>query len=214
MNNFTDYEKDAAQSTKLNPFTSVWLHPKQTARYIMDAKSVGYAIFILSIGYIGSLLTGITGVDLPAWGMILLSIILAPIVGTIGTSLSALVFWLVGKLFKGTGTFSELFKALGLTAIPFIVIVPIYIVWLLISPDSLIITDDTWPLPWSFWVTNFITIVLSIWCFVISVAAVAEAHRFSNWKAFFTIFLPSIIFGLVIFAIMVIVVVGIFSSYS
>ena len=57
----------------------------------------------------------------------------APIAGVIGTAISALISWLFGKLFKGTGTYSDLFKGLSLTAIPYIVLVPLYIIWLMTS---------------------------------------------------------------------------------
>ncbi|MER2108848.1 MAG: Yip1 family protein [Solibacillus sp.] len=212
MNNFTDpNEKEASSFTKLNPFISAWLHPKQTARYMIDAKSIGYAILLLSIGYIGSLLAGVTANDLPIWGIILICLILSPIVGIIGTAISAAIFLLVGKLFKGTGIFSDLFKALSLNAIPFIVLIPFYIILLIISPESLIITDFEEALPWTFWATNFVTIGISIWSLVITVGAVAEAHRFSNWKAFFTILIPMIVFGLIMFAIIAVIIVSILS---
>lgn len=213
MNNFNDpYEKEASSFTKLNPFLSAWFHPKQTARYMIDAKSIGYAILVLSIGYIGSLLAGVTANDLPIWGIVLICLILSPIVGTISTAISAGIFLLFGKLFKGTGAFSDLFKALSLNAIPFIVLIPFYIILLIVSPESLIITDFETALPWTFWATNFVTIVISIWSLVITVGAVAEAHRFSNWKAFFTIIIPTIIFGIIIFAIIAVIIVGLLSA--
>lgn len=212
MDNFSNsYEKETPQAAKVNPFTAVWLHPKRTARYMIDAKSIGYAIFILSIGYIGSLLSGVMGTGLSVWGILLLCLVLAPIVGLIGTSISALITLLVGKLFKGAGTFSELFKALSLTAIPFIVLIPFYLIWLFISPETLLVIDYAGPLPLIFWVANFATIVICIWSFVICIAAVAEAHQISNWKAFFTLFIPGVIIGLVFLVIAIVIVAGIVS---
>ena len=74
----------------------------------------------------------------------------APIAGVIGTAISALISWLFGKLFKGTGTYSDLFKGLSLTAIPYIVLVPLYIIWLMTSPDSLLDPNFMGSLPWIF----------------------------------------------------------------
>lgn len=209
MENFNDTTQER---TKLNPFLSVWMHPKQTARFMIDVKSVGYAILILSIGYIGSLLSSLIDADflpsMPVWLMVLLCIIFAPIAGIIGTAFSAFVSWLFGKLFKGTATFSELFKGLSLTTIPFIVLIPFYLIWLFTDPNSLLAIDYTGPTPWIFWLANLATAAMTIWSFVISVGVVAEAHQFSNWKAFFTIIIPSIIFGLIIFVIIFIVIIG------
>ncbi len=58
MENFNDTQNE--ERPKMNPFISVWLHPKQTARYMINEKSIGFAILIMSIGYIGSIMSGLT----------------------------------------------------------------------------------------------------------------------------------------------------------
>lgn len=209
MENYHDsYHKQEQQTLSLNPFISAWLHPKQTARYMMNVKSTGFAILVMSIGYIGTLLSGVMDVGISVWGMILLCVILAPISGVIGTALSALVAWLFGKLFKGTATFSELFKVMSLATIPFITLIPFYLIWLFTSPDSLLIWDYTGPTPWIYWPATLASIVSSIWSFVIAVGAVAEAHQFSNWRAFFTLLIPGLIFGVIAFVLIFIVIIG------
>lgn len=211
MENYNETSQE--ERPRLNPFLSAWLHPKQTTRYMINEKSIGFAILILSIGYIGSLMSGLIDSelfpDLSPWILALLCIIFAPIVGIIGTAISALVAWLFGKLFKGTGTYSDLFKGLSLTAVPFIVLIPLYIIWLITSPDSLLDPNFSGSLPWIFWPTVLATIVVSIWSFVISVGAVAEAHQISNWMAFFTIFIPAVILFIVFFVLFFIILIGI-----
>lgn len=211
MENYNETSQE--ERPRLNPFLSAWLHPKQTTRYMINEKSIGFAILILSIGYIGSLMSGLIDSelfpDLSPWILALLCIIFAPIVGIIGTAISALVAWLFGKLFKGTGTYSDLFKGLSLTAVPFIVLIPLYIIWLITSPDSLLDPNFIGDVPWIFWPTVLATIVVSIWSFVISVGAVAEAHEISNWMAFFTIFIPAVILFIVFFVLFFIILIGI-----
>lgn len=204
MDNYSNLDpKDEQQIAKCNPFTSVWLHPKQTARYMIDVKSMGYVILILSIGNIGVLLSNVAEIELSAWLIILVCIFLAPIAGLFGTAISTCATWLFGKLFKGTATFSELFKALSLTTIPYIALIPFYLAWLYLSPETLQFADYTGSAPWIFWLATLATISISIWSFVIAVAAVAEAHQISNWKAFFTVFIPSIFLGVFIVIIVV-----------
>ncbi|WP_155592928.1 Yip1 family protein [Lysinibacillus cavernae] len=206
-------ETTTEERPKLNPFLSVWLHPKQTARYMINEKSIGFAILILSIGYVGSMMSGLIDSELfpnfSPWLLALLCVIFAPIAGIIGTAFSALITWLFGKLFKGTGTYSDLFKGLSLTAVPSIVLIPLYIIWIMTSPDSLLDPNFMGALPWIFWPTILVTIVVSIWSFVISVGVVAEAHQISNWMAFFTIFIPSIILFIVFFVLFFIILIGI-----
>ncbi|KUF31176.1 MULTISPECIES: Yip1 family protein [Lysinibacillus] len=211
MENYTETPKE--ERPKLNPFLAVWMHPKQAARYMINEKSIGFAILVLSIGYIGSLMSGLIDSELfpnlSPWILALLCVIFAPIAGIIGTAFSALISWLFGKLFKGTGTYSDLFKGLSLTAIPFIVLIPLYLIWLITSPDSLLDPNFIGSLPWIFWPTILVTIVVSIWSFVISVGVVAEAHQISNWMAFFTIFIPGIILFVVLFVLFFIILIGI-----
>lgn len=210
MENYNETPQE--ERPKLNPFLSVWLHPKQTARYMIYEKTIGFAIFVLSIGYIGSILSGVVDIEfldgMAPWLLVLLCIIFAPIVGMISTAFSALVAWLFGKLFKGTGTYSDLFRGLSLTAIPFTILIPLYLIWLITSPESLFYPDYIGPLPWIFWPAIILTIVVSIWAFIISIAVIAEAHQFSNWMAFFTILIPSIVLGIIAFVFIFIIIIG------
>ncbi len=210
MENYNDIQQERP---KLNPFLSVWLHPKQTARYMINDKSIGFVIFILSIGYLGSIMSGLRDSeflpDFSPWILLLLCVIIAPVVGIIGTAVSALISWLFGKLFKGTGTFSDLFKGLSLTTIPYIVLIPVYVIWLFASPETLLdqsYMDGTYLVFWIILVLA--TAVVSIWSFVITVGVVAEAHQISNWMAFFTIFIPTVVLIILLFVLFFVILIG------
>ncbi|MGE7942315.1 Yip1 family protein [Lysinibacillus xylanilyticus] len=207
-----NYNDTPQARTKLNPFLSAWIHPKQTARYMIDEKSIGFAILIMSIGYIGSTLSGLIDPevsDFSPWLMALLCVIFAPIAGIIGTCLSTLIFWLLGKLFKGTGTFSDLFKGLSLTAIPYIVLIPLDLFWLITSSETLMNTSSTETIPWLLLITGFVSFVLAIWSLVITVGVVAEAHQFEIWKAILTVIIPTIILFIIFFVFFIILIFGI-----
>jgi len=207
-----DYNDTPQARTKLNPFLSAWIHPKQTARYMIDEKSIGFAILIMSIGYIGSTLSGLIDPefsDFSPWLMALLCVIFAPIAGIIGTCLSTLIFWLFGKIFKGTGAFSDLFKGLSLTAIPYIVLIPLYLIWLITSPETLMNTSSIETIPWLLLITGFVSFVLAIWSLVITVGVVAEAHQFEIWKAILTVIIPSITLFIIFFVFFIILMFGI-----
>ncbi|MGE7093310.1 YIP1 family protein [Lysinibacillus sp. NPDC048646] len=207
-----NYNDTTQERPTVNPFLNVWMHPKQTARYMIDVKSIGFAILVLSIGYIGSLLSGLIDSnfmpELSPWIIALFCVIIAPIAGIIGTAFSAFITWLFGKLFKGTATFSALFKGISLSAIPMIVLIPFYLIWLFTSPESLMDANLAGSAPWIFWPTTLATIVAGIWSFVITVGVVAEAHEISNWKAFFTIFIPSCILFIIFFVLIVVLFIG------
>ncbi|MEB2299319.1 YIP1 family protein [Lysinibacillus xylanilyticus] len=211
-----NYNETSQERPKVNPFLSIWLHPKQTTRYMIEEKSIGFAILLMSIGYLGVTLSDLIDStflsDWSPWFIVIFCVIAAPISGIIGTAFSALITWLFGKLFKGTGTYSDLFKGLSLTAIPFIVLIPFYLIWLFTSPESLMNSDYTGSYPWVFWLAILLTIVVVIWSIVITVGIVAEAHQIPNWMAFLTLLIPTIIF-VILFIILMIVLFLIFGIF-
>ncbi|MET4562326.1 Yip1 family protein [Lysinibacillus parviboronicapiens] len=209
MNNYHEHEQ---QTPRLNPFVSVWLHPKQTAAFMMEYKSLGFAFLLVSLGYIGAMFSGLIDSDIypgmAIWLIALLGIVVSPLLGIIITAIYAGVLLLFGKLFQGTATYQGMFKSLSLTLIPSIALLPFYLIWLFTSPESLLISEFTGTMPIIFWVTILITIVTGIWSFVITIAVVAEAHQISNWKAFFTVFIPSVIMFILFLVLFVIIIFG------
>lgn len=204
-----DFNETSQERPKVNPFLSIWLHPKQTTRYMIEEKSIGFAILLMSIGYIGVILTDLIDstflIDLSPWLIAFFCVIFAPFLGIIATAFSALITWLFGKLFKGTGTYSQLFKGLSLTAVPFMALIPFYLIWLFASPESLLNSDFVGPYPSFIWLPILFTFVVVIWSLVITVGIVAEAHQIPNWMAFLTLLIPVIIFG-ILFVILIIVI--------
>ncbi|MGX9133899.1 Yip1 family protein [Rummeliibacillus sp. JY-2-4R] len=207
------------QNYEIQPFFTTWLHPKKTAQYLIDHKKWTYAlIFVL----LGGMATGITGLEdtdyypaYPTWLLLVGCIIGGPFLGFISVTISTFFSWVVGKIFKGKGTFEDVFKVTSLTSIPTIAIAPILLVWMANSPLTYFDTGD---LKSSYFtvivgvVSWLITILIGIWAFVINVAGIAVAHRFSNWKAFFTIIIPGIIFIVIIivFMLLLALTLGIF----
>ncbi|MFC5559962.1 Yip1 family protein [Ureibacillus thermophilus] len=199
---------------KMNPFITIWRHPKKTTRYIIKEKNYFYIIIFLSLGYIGSTFTGFidlgSDVDfLPLWALVLFTVILSPIFGIIGNAFSALGVWLIGKIFSGKGTYGQMFKAASLSVWPMIMLIPIYLLWMWVDPDSLFYFSNS---DYSFIsiIALLFTIAAFIWSIVIYIGAIAEAHQFSNWMSFFTIliflillFIIFFIIGLIIFLIMI-----------
>jgi len=205
----------------LNLLFSTWLHPRLSARDVIHNKSIGYILFIITFGYMGSIASGLIDSklypDFPLWGVIVLLFTIAPILGIISTSLYALIIWLTGKLFKGVATYKEVFKSLSIINIPYIVLIPIVLIWMLVDPSSLF--DATNSENYGFIIVTYIVaIITTIWCFIINIAVVAEVEQLSNWKAFFTIVIPTLALSFIVFILVIIiafiaVAVGGFSTF-
>lgn len=186
----------------MNLFLSVWLHPKQAARFLINQKSVLYAMVLVVLGFMASALLGFQNTEMypeiPYVWVVISVIILAPILGVIMYGISVGVSFFIGKLLGGVGTFSDVVKGLSASYIPFIVAGPIYIIWLLISPESFFLKEVTDLMAI---IGTVVTLVTSIWAVVITVGALAEAHSYSNGRAIITIIIPTILLFAALIAI-------------
>ncbi|MEG0260285.1 MAG: Yip1 family protein [Lysinibacillus sp.] len=208
--NDEQHQTPPSNEGKLNPLLSVWLHPNQTAQYVMKHKGIGYCIMLIIIGYIAVFLSSIAGTDLyPTFTVGIITIfvvVLGPIIGLISSTIYTGVIFLVGKLFNGQGSYKNLFKVLTLPTIPYLALAPFYAIWLAVSPESMFIADFSGAMVLLSMLSGFLTFIVSVWSIVISIAVIAQAHKFSNWKAFFTILIPMLILFLVLVVFFVLVI--------
>ena len=199
----------------MNPFLSVWLHPKQTARYVIEHKTIVYALMLVVIGYIASGFSGFMNSELyPDFSYVwifLISIILGPILGIIMMFIASGIVFLIGKLLKGTGSFWDVFKASSLSSIPAIFTGPFYILWMFVSPESFFFKDEVSTVAV---IVSIIMIVTAIWSIVILVAAVAEAHQFSIIRSIISLIIPAILLFIFIFGLITIIVIIFVAFFS
>jgi len=197
-----------AESGKLNPFFSIWLSTRKTVRYVLDHKPMKYSLALAAIAGIpnslnaGSELSNVF--ELP-FGMLILGIlIVGPLLGLLGWAISTVVYTLVGKLFRGSGTYREMGQAMGVVMIPAIWMTPFWILSSIFILNDIFLMNDPMDfsagaLVWSL-VSSLIILVFSIWIIVIQSKAIGEVHQFSSWKGFGTLIIPAITFG-IIFAV-------------
>ncbi|WP_332648954.1 YIP1 family protein [Lysinibacillus sp. 54212] len=203
----------------MNPLISVWLHPKQTARYVIEHKSIAYSLLLISLGFIGSIASSLTDSNLypnlSAGTIVIATIIFSPIIGIIGAFIFAGITYLMGRLLKGTGSFFDVFKALSLGYIPYILIIPLYLGWMVMDPDSYFYLYSDFNIGLIL-LSAMISLIPAVFTIVINIAGVAEAHHFSNWRAFFSVILPAVVLiillfvALLVFTVFFIAVVGTF----
>jgi Yip1 domain len=108
---------------------------------------------------------------------LLMAAIVGPVLGIAVLDLTALVFFLTGRLVGGTGDFARVRAAVSLSYVPMNALFLLLAAGLLLfasseATDLLVLMDD---------VGRF---VILIWGFVIGLQALAEAHRVSVWRAF------------------------------
>lgn len=196
---------------ELNPFTAIWTRPRETVRYVIEEKTTSFIILLLVlVGFAGALSGASGGEEMfPAIGVIIGALLLGPLSAVAGIAIISGIYKLLGKLFGGVGTYSEMFRAVVTSSIPQIWLLPMWLIWLLTSPSTFyteIEPSAAEPDTGLGMVIGFLllaaVIIVGIWTFVIQCKAVGEAQRFSAWKGFFVVVIPSVLFAVVIITLL------------
>lgn len=206
----------------MNILGSVWLHPKKTVRFMIENHMLRLAIVLVLVsGFFGTYIPaadptmygGFAGEDMlgeEAFVAEPLSFVGLLVSGVFSSVFTLLIMFIVvgfiflfGKLFKGKGTFWEVFQATAIATIPMTVTGIVGFVWAALNIQSFNAPDVSSPL---FIMYGLLSGVLGIWSFIISIGALAEANRYSNVRAFFTLILPTILFVIVVISLLAFVV--------
>lgn len=197
----------------VNPFTDIWLRTRDTVRFVIEHKSAKYIILLIIFTGFASGLIGLMNTrsaDSAPWVNLFQVLIGGPIGSAFGYFIGAAVLVVVGRLFKGTATYEEMFRALVTAQIPQIWLLPLLIIWALAAPetffaDRMDVEGDPIVV-----IMSIVMAVVSIWTFVIVCKAVGEAHRVSSWRGFFIVLIPAFIITTIVFIIIFVLLASFF----
>lgn len=203
------------ETERVNPFTAVWLRTRKAARFVIEEKTTGFAIMLIMLSGIGSGLMGMQssggGAGMAGWLIFLLSIIIGPVAGLASAAFLSALYLLVGKLFKGTATYIEMFKAVAVSMIPYVWIAPVLLAWATIAPASYfadpLAGNSTGEGLGTLIVLGTLSFILSIWGIIIQSKAIGEAHRFNSWKGFATVLIPAVVIGVVVIIVVILFII-------
>ncbi len=194
----------------LNPFTAIWTKPRQTVRQIIEERNSRFIfLLVVLVGY-SSILTSALDTDADETfgipGLLIGGLILSPLSAAIGIAVLSLISLLVGKLFKGTATFDEMFRAQLAGQIPYVWLIPVLLLWILFSPSSYFKSfEETYS-----GIDLTLNIILTVILFVLSMLtlfyqskAIGEAHGLSAWKGLAIILIPLLILVVVVTLLLV-----------
>ncbi|MGB6406103.1 MAG: Yip1 family protein [Planococcus donghaensis] len=192
----------------LNPFIAIWTRPRATVRYVIEEKSSRFTFLLIVLsGFVGGLLATLNSEQfLPIVGILLLALFFGPIGAAVSTAIGSGIYLLIGRLFKGEATYTEMFRAVLVGQIPQIWLIPIVVLWIVLLPETYFVESGQMPFEDMDVMTIIFSLILgvvSIWTLFVQSNAVGEAHRFSAWKGFFVIVIPAILFVGIIVAIIV-----------
>ena len=188
------------------PMLSILKHPRLTILFALRFKPLSYFIKVGIIGSFASSLIGFIGAKLaltvPLGDVIYSSFITSILMYFVSIALLSGIAYVIGAAFNGKGKFRALFRAMSLTVIPYIWILPIILFWMQLSPLTFFTINfdgATW-IDVAFSISGGLAIIAAtIWTLILTVQAVSIVHQFSKWKSAATCFF------------MLLIVVGIFS---
>ncbi|MCM3711001.1 Yip1 family protein [Sporosarcina luteola] len=199
--------ENEASGLQLNPWTSVWLHPRKTVQYVMEYKTGSFVLMIAALTGIIHFLDQATGNDLfKNWNIaavLLVALLAGPVIGVIGLYIASGIYHAFSLMLGGLGTFEETRRAFTVSSI---IIIVGGLIWI---PDLLILGQGNFSsdydfsigqLGWSM-ISLIVNFTVGIWSLIVLIAAIAEVHRFSAWKAALAVFLPIIILVVILLVI-------------
>ncbi|WP_252503054.1 Yip1 family protein [Sporosarcina sp. Marseille-Q4943] len=199
-----EIENEENQSQHVNPWTSVWLHPRKTVQYVMECKTSSFVLFIVAISGVIHLLDQAVDNDLvESWNIaaiLLVALIVGPIVGVVGLYIASGIYHMFSLMLGGMGTYEQTRTAYAVSEIIIVVGGIVWIPNLLILGRGNFISDYDFTMGQTAWlvISLIINFIVGIWSLVVVIATISEVHRFSAWKATLVVFLPIIILTVIV----------------
>ncbi|RUT44463.1 YIP1 family protein [Paenibacillus anaericanus] len=186
-----------------NIWLKIWIRPRETMRRILnEPNNVDQVIVLLLVGgFIYGLNQSVlknSGDSTSLWSL-LLSLTFATIIGAIiyYFVIGGLFYW-VGKLLGGTGSYRDVRLSLAYAYIPSVITLVTWIPSLILFGKENFTSetprmDSSIGLLIIFLIFGIIEFIIGIWSVFIFLKCLGEAHRFSAWKALLTFILPFIL---------------------
>ena len=165
-------------------------YPRATIRFCIMFKPLIYFFFIGIVGTFSSQLSNFVNEEYPfqftLGDIISSSVIFSVIVFVFSTLISAALMQFFGRTLGGKGNFKQMFRALCLTYIPFIWILPALLFWMQLSPESYFIIPGI-ELTIGDRIMTFagptLIFLASIWSIFLVVKAIQEVQRLSMLRS-------------------------------
>lgn len=176
----------------INPWFSMWVHPRTTIRSIVDTN-VRHRFLILSAIYGFPTFLQIAqnfclASSMSFLAILLSAIILSVVVGVIGFSISSALLYWTGKWIGGKASFLQVRCAVSWSNVTNVATTVFWIALLAYFQDQVFcdaFVQSPFTKPEALFVGIFFILqfAISIWSFVLLLHAVGEVQGYSAWKA-------------------------------
>jgi len=184
----------------MQPVLMIAKYPRATIRFCIMFRPLIYFFFIGIVGTFSSELMKWVNMEYPArftlGNIVVSSMFYSVIVFTFSTLISAALIHFFGKTLGGKGNFKQMFRALCLTYIPFIWVLPVLLFWMQLSPESYFI------IPWKeltigdqimTYVGPILISIASIWSMFLIIKAIQEVQKLSMLRSIVSLLLLGVV---------------------
>ena len=180
------------ETTPLNPWFSMWLHPRRTIRQIVDTNPEQLVLLLAAVGGIVQALANAesksTGDKESLMSILLISLILGPIGGIVGLWVGGSLLHWTGGWIGGQAGSRRIRTALAWSQVPSIWSLLLWIPAILLFGAELFtkatpVIDASALLSGLYFGFSFCSVVIGVWSFVVFLHSLGEVQGFSAWKA-------------------------------
>ena len=180
------------ETTPLNPWFSMWWHPRRTIRQIVAANPDR---LVLLLAAIGGIVQGFANAESKSKGdktslaaVLLISLIVGPLMGVFGLWLSGLLLRWTGGWIGGQADARRVRTAVAWSNVPMVWSLLLWIPAILLFGAELFTTatpiiEASSLLSALYLVFSIGTAVIGAWSFVVFLHSLGEVQGFSAWKA-------------------------------
>ncbi len=191
-----------AKRAAKNPYLSIWLHPRETIRDIIETDvKRGFLVLCVLYGFPMALsfaqsfsLASIV----PLWAILLAGVILSPFLGYLGINISTCLLKLTGKWLGGEGSYQTIRAAVAWSNLPNVLTVATWLVEIAVF-GGFVFCQEFSEAYFTGYQSGVIFLVFlvqsitSIWGLILLLKALGEVQGFSTWKALLNVLIPFII---------------------
>ena len=197
-----------------HPAVTIWTQPRQTFRELIDQGPTQMIVVLAALHGLVTMIDRVSSRDagdvLPLPAVFLLCLVIGPVTGILTLYIGAFIFRWTGRWLGGQGNSGDLRTGLAWAGLPVIASLPVWgLLALMIGPTLFTSASTIATLaPWQTIVVTLLGLVilaLGLWSTVLIVLGIAEAHRFSIWRAVSTLVLPLVLL-IAVFLLIVIAV--------
>ena len=197
------------ETMPLNPWFSMWLHPRRTIRQIVETNPER---LVLSLAAVGGFVEGLInmasdskGDDMSLRAILLATLIVGPIMGIVGLWVGGFLLRWTGGWIGGQADARRIRATLAWANVPLIWSLLLWIPALLLFGRELFtaatpVLDASAALSGLHLVFSLGIGIISLWSFVAFLHALGEVQGFSAWRSLLNSFLALLVFLVPLFA--------------